>query len=87
MERVRGAVWGMLYADDAGVVSRPAEGLARMMTVVVELFAEFGLMVSEKTVTLVMKVPIKRAKEGEPQPPPPATAGCRGRGTTVLPDD
>ena len=42
------------------------------MTVVVELFAEFGLTVSEKkTETLVMKLPIKRAKEGELQPPPP----------------
>ena len=26
---VRGAVWGMLYADDAGIVSKSAEGSAR----------------------------------------------------------
>ena len=39
LENTRKAVWGMLYADDAGVVSRAAEGLARMMTVVVEVFA------------------------------------------------
>ncbi len=44
----------MLYADDAGVVSRSAEGLARMMTVIVEVLGEFGLTVSEKkTATLV----------------------------------
>ena len=62
----------MLFADDAGVVSRSAEGLARLMTVVVEVFVEFGLTVSEeKTETLEMKLPIKRAKEGEPQPSPP----------------
>lgn len=81
LERVEAAVWGMLYADDAGVVSRSAEGLARMMTVVVEVFAEFGLTVSEKkTETLVMKLPIKRAKEGEPQPPPPPPLAVEAAG-------
>ena len=29
---VRRAVWGMLFADDAGIVSRSAEGLANMMS-------------------------------------------------------
>ena len=32
---VRRAVWGMLYADDAGIVSKSANGLAEMMTVTV----------------------------------------------------
>ena len=32
---VRRAVWGMLYADDAGTVSNLAEGLANMVTVIV----------------------------------------------------
>ena len=51
------AVWVMLYADDAGVVSKFADGLARVMTVVVEVFQEFGLTVSgEKTETLLMRV-------------------------------
>ena len=31
--RVRRAVWGMPYADDAGIVSKSAEGLAKMMAV------------------------------------------------------
>ena len=35
LERARRAVWGMLYADDAGVVSRSQEGLTRMMTIIV----------------------------------------------------
>ncbi|CAB1116848.1 unnamed protein product [Ectocarpus sp. CCAP 1310/34] len=42
LDRVRRAVWGMLYADDAGVVSRSAEGLARMMTTIVEVFGSSG---------------------------------------------
>ena len=48
LERARRAVWGMFYADDAGVVSRSQEGLAKMMTTIVEVFGEFGLTVSEK---------------------------------------
>ena len=31
LETVRRAVWGMLYADDAGVVSTPPRGLTRMI--------------------------------------------------------
>ena len=46
LERARRAVWGMLYADDAGIVSRSQEGLTRMMTTTVEVFgalsAEYG---------------------------------------------
>ena len=45
LERARRVVWGMFYADDAGVVSRSQEGLARMMTTIVEVFGEFGLTV------------------------------------------
>ena len=29
---VRRAVWGTLYADDAGIVSKSAEGLTKMMS-------------------------------------------------------
>ena len=56
LDRVRRAVWAMLYADDASVVSKSADGLARM-TIIVEVFREFGRTVSErKTETLVMQV-------------------------------
>ena len=48
MDRVRKAVWDMLYADDAGVVSKSPEGLTKMMTVIVTVFEEAGLTVSEK---------------------------------------
>ena len=70
LERARRAVWGMFYADDAGVVSRSQEGLARMMTTIVEVFGEFGLTVSEKkTETLLMRAPEKQPKKGGSSPP------------------
>ena len=48
LEMVRRAVWGVLYADDAGVVSTSPRGLTRMMGVIVVACQEFGLTVSEK---------------------------------------
>ena len=48
LEMVRRAVWGMLYADDAGVVSTSPRGLTRMMGVIVVTCQKFGLTVSEK---------------------------------------
>ena len=72
LERARRAVWGMLYADDAGVVSRSQEGLTMMMPIIVELFGAFGLTVSEeKTATLLMRAPEKQPKKGRSPPPPP----------------
>ena len=40
-------LWGMLYADDAGVVSQSPEQLRKMMGVIVAVCAAFGLTVSE----------------------------------------
>ena len=55
---VRRAVWGMLYADDAGIVSKSAEGLAKVMTVVVTVFEAVGLRVSEKKIeTMLLRTP------------------------------
>ena len=48
MDYVRRAVWGMLYADDACIVSRSPQGLAKMMEVIVEVCRAFGLAVSAK---------------------------------------
>ena len=45
---VRKSVWGMLYADDAGIVCKSAEGLANMMTVFVTVFEAAGLTVSKR---------------------------------------
>ena len=74
LDRVRRAVWVMLYANDAGIVSRSPAGLARVMTVIVEVFGAFGLTVSEKkTETLLMRAPEKAQQPGEtPTPPLPA---------------
>ena len=48
MDYVRRAVWGMLYADDACIVSRSPQGLAKMMEVIVEVCRAFALTVSAK---------------------------------------
>ena len=40
-------LWGMRYADDAGIVSRSLEGLEMMMAVIVTACSAFGLAVSE----------------------------------------
>ena len=58
MDYVCRAVWGMLYADDACIVSRSPEGLAEMMEVIVEVCQAFTLTVSaKKTETMCMPPP------------------------------
>ena len=70
-EGAQRVVWVVLYADDAGVVSRSQEGLTRKMTIIVEVFGAFGLTVSEKkTETLLMRAPEKQPKKGGSPPPP-----------------
>ena len=55
MDYVRRAVWGMLYADNACIVSRQSQELARMMEVIVEFCQAFALTVSaKKTETMCM---------------------------------
>ncbi|CAM9686286.1 unnamed protein product, partial [Ascophyllum nodosum] len=54
----------MLYADDAGIVSRSQEGLTRMMTTIVEVFgalsAEYGSTVGMRNRGLARKPPPRR---------------------------
>ena len=58
MDYVRRAVWGMLYADDACIVSRSPQGLTKMMEVIVEVCRAFALTVSaKKTETMCMPPP------------------------------
>ena len=58
MDYVRRAVWGMLYAHDAYIVSRSPQGLAKMMEVIVEVCRAFALTVSaKKTETMCMPPP------------------------------
>ena len=47
-------LWGMLYADDAGVVSGSPEQLRNMVGVIVVVYAAFGLTVSEVVVVVVV---------------------------------
>ena len=58
MDYVRHAVWGMLYADDACIVSRSPQGVAKMMEVIVEVCRALALTVSvKKTETMCMLPP------------------------------
>ena len=58
MDYVRREVWGMLYADDACIVSRSPQGFAKMMEVIVEVCRAFALTVSaKKTETMCMPPP------------------------------
>ena len=55
MDYVHRTVWGMLNADDACIVSRSPQGLAKMMEVVVEVCRAFALTVTaKKTETICM---------------------------------
>ena len=42
MDYVRRAMWGMLYADDACIVSRSPQGLAKMMEIIIEVCRAFA---------------------------------------------
>ena len=54
---VRRSGWCMLYADDAGIVSKSAEGYAKMITVIVTVFEAAGFIVSEtKIVTILLRI-------------------------------
>ena len=79
LEVNRRAVWGMLYADDAGVVSTLPRGLTRMMDVIVVACQKFGLTVSEKKTRAIhlwpYPIPASNALQFEP-------AGQRYKQTT-----
>ena len=48
MVAVAEALWGMLFADVAGIVSRSLESFEKMMSVIVRVPGLFALMVSER---------------------------------------
>ena len=49
-------LWGMLHADDAGIVSQSPEQLMKMMGVIVVVCAAFGLTVSDAKTEIIMYV-------------------------------
>ena len=55
LDRVRSAVWGVLYADDAGIVSKAAADLAKIMTAVMNVFVTAGLTVLERKAETVLQ--------------------------------
>ena len=57
MDYVRRAVWSMLYADDAWIVSRSPQGLAKVMEVIVEVCRVFALTVSTKNTDIMYMPP------------------------------
>ena len=57
---------GMLYADEACIVSRSPRGLELMTAVIVKVFGAFGLTVSEKK-TETMQMPIPRGNANHHQ--------------------
>ena len=58
MDYVRRALWGMLYADGACIVSRLPQGLVTMMEVIVEVCRAFALTLSaKKTETMCIPPP------------------------------
>ena len=58
MDYVRRAVWGILYADDAYIVSQSLQGLAKMVEDIVEVCQAFALTVSaKKTETMCTSPP------------------------------
>ena len=57
MDYARRAVWGMLYVDDACIVSRSPQGLAKMMEVVIEVCRAFALTVSAKKTEIMCMPP------------------------------
>ena len=60
MDYVRRAVWGMLCADDACIVWRSPQGLAKIMEIIAEVCRAFALTVSaKKTETICMPQPRK----------------------------
>ena len=79
LECVRRAIWGMLYADDACIVSRSTRGLGQMMAVFIEVFGAFGLTISESK-TETMYVHADPARTGNED-------SLQRHGATVPPDN
>ena len=63
---VWGSVSGMLYAGDAGIMSKSAEGLAKMMTVIVTVFEAAGLTVSEKKTETIVAATLSQVHPTSP---------------------
>ena len=59
MDYVRRVAWGMLYADDACIVSRSPQGLAEMMEIILEVCRVFALTVSAQNTETMSMHPLR----------------------------
>ena len=59
MDYVRRAMWGMLYAHDACIVSPSPQGLVKMMEVIVEACRAFDQTVSAKKTETICMPPLR----------------------------
>ena len=74
MDYVRCALWGMLYVDDASIVSWSPQGLAKMVEFIVEVCRAFAFTVSvKKTETVCMPHHVHRGRWCEPKQPGKST--------------
>ena len=64
MDYVRRAGMGMLYADDACIISRSPQGNAKIVEVIVEVCRTFALTVSAKTTETMCMPPPHTADDG-----------------------
>ena len=62
MDYVRRAVWGMLCADDACIVSRLPQGLANIMEIIVEICRVFALTVSARKTEIMCMFPPRKLR-------------------------
>ena len=63
-------LWGMLYADDAGILSRSSAGPERMMTVIATACSAFGLTISDaKTEIMCLQTKVGRRRRSPSMQP------------------
>ena len=61
-------LWSMLYADDAGIVTRSRGGLDKMVTVIVTTGSAFGLTASEAKTGVLRQNALERCRSPSLQP-------------------
>ena len=77
-------LWGMLYADDAGIVSRSPESLEKMMSVIVHVAGLFGLTTVSEPKTEIMCILPKGMEECRSRSAPEARRTSRRTGSSTL---
>lgn len=74
---VQMAAWGILHTGDAGTVSKSAQGLATMMTIIVDVLEPVGLTMSEKKAEVMLLRTPNHSPRTLPLPMEAAGQRCR----------